>query len=214
MIRELIFALPPLGEGSRVADLCSGSGRAALATLEAYPEAHVTLVEMDKRRSKIAVERAQALGFESQVAVRNEVIDPDASDDRVIGGHDDGGGYDLITATCAIRVMANPPAHYAISGSRSSSGDAGSGGGTDKDRVVVDAHNGQPVDDPVARRYLQLFQLCLRSLRPGGHFIMGDHTGSLGLYDQMRLMEEAGFVEIDCAWRKRDFFVCGARRPL
>ena len=28
MIRELVFALPPLGAESRVADLCSGSGRA------------------------------------------------------------------------------------------------------------------------------------------------------------------------------------------
>ena len=108
----------------------------------------------------------------------------------------------------------------------------------------------------------------------GRHMIIGDHTGAMGLYDQMRLMEEAGFTEVCCpiskhsspcafsglrvlfisgtittsgpdhravrvtgatprndvsaaragctiahvpqvdvAWRQRDFFVCGGRRP-
>ena len=40
MIDELVYSLPPLGPAARVADLCGGSGRAALAVLQAYPEAH------------------------------------------------------------------------------------------------------------------------------------------------------------------------------
>ena len=104
--------------------------------------------------------------------------------------------------------------------------------------------------------------------RPGGHLLVGDHSGVLGLYAHLRLMEEqgksgpgaapqpfvtrvliarsrtlpppplttptvvqslssppsqiksnslmwlAGFEEMDCAWRERDFFVVGARKPL
>jgi hypothetical protein len=54
----------------------------------------------------------------------------------------------------------------------------------------------------------------LRSLAPGGHLLIGDHTGALGCYDQMRLMEDAGFEHVDVAWRYKDWFVCGGRRPM
>ena len=115
MIDELVFALPPLPAGSRVADLCSGSGRAALSLLRAYPEAHVTLVDMDDRRTAIAMALAHQMGLQDQVQVVQAALDPDApsSSATVPGGP--AGGYDLVTATCAIRVMANPPAHYALS---------------------------------------------------------------------------------------------------
>ena len=69
MIDELVFALPPLPAGSRVADLCSGSGRAALSLLRAYPEAHVTLVDMDDRRTAIAMALAHQMGLQDQVQV-------------------------------------------------------------------------------------------------------------------------------------------------
>jgi sugar diacid utilization regulator len=29
----------------------------------------------------------------------------------------------------------------------------------------------------------------------------------------MRLLEEAGFLEVDLAWKRRDYFVCGGRKP-
>ena len=41
------------------------------------------------------------------------------------------------------------------------------------------------------------------SLAPGGHLLVGDHSEALGCCDQMRLMEEAGFTEVDVAWRPR-----------
>ena len=195
MIEELVYALPPLPAGTRVADLCAGSGRAALALLRAYPEAHVTLVDMDTRRTGIAVEEARRLGLGRQVSVLEAVVDADAPADAVIDGGP-AAGYHLITATCAIRVIANPPAHYTPPG----------GGSV--------APAAESKHEAVARRYRQLFALALRSLAPGGHLIVGDHSGALGLYDQMRLMEEAGFTEVDVAWRSRDWFVCGGRRPL
>jgi SAM-dependent methyltransferase len=111
MIDELVFALPPLPAGSRVADLCSGSGRAALSLLRAYPEAHVSLVDMDNRRTAIAVDLARQMGLQEQVQVVEAVLDPDAAPGAIVPGGPER-GYDLITATCAIRVMANPPAHY------------------------------------------------------------------------------------------------------
>ena len=55
--------------------------------------------------------------------------------------------------------------------------------------------------------------MVLSSLRPGGHFMIGDHVGELTLFDHLKLLETAGFVDVDCAWRERDFFVCGGRRP-
>ena len=40
--------------------------------------------------------------------------------------------------------------------------------------------------------YSDLFTMVLSSLRPGGHLLIGDHVGALGLFDHLKLMEEAG----------------------
>ena len=53
------------------------------------------------------------------------------------------GRYDLITAACAVRVLANPPAHYA----------------------PPDKFAGPST---LAGRYRNLFALAFRSLAPGG----------------------------------------------
>ncbi|WP_456425208.1 class I SAM-dependent methyltransferase [Rhodocaloribacter sp.] len=63
-------------------------------------------------------------------------------------------------------------------------------------------------------RYELLLQGIRDSLTPGGHLIVGDHVGTLGLFRQMKTMERAGFVDVDCAWRQDDFFVCGGRTPV
>lgn len=62
-------------------------------------------------------------------------------------------------------------------------------------------------------RYELLFRGIFEALTPGGHLIVGDHVGTLGLYRQMKAMERAGFTDVDCAWRQDDFFVCGGRTP-
>ena len=91
MIDELVFALPPLGANSRVADLCSGSGRAALSLLRAYPEAHVSLVDMDARRTSIAVGLARQMGLAGHVRVVEVLVDADGPDSAVIPGAPDRG---------------------------------------------------------------------------------------------------------------------------
>ena len=62
-------------------------------------------------------------------------------------------------------------------------------------------------------RYELIFQGIRDALVPGGHLLVGDHVGTLGLYRQMKAMERAGFTDVDCAWRQDDFFVCGGRLP-
>ena len=73
---------------------------------------------------------------------------------------------------------------------------------------------GHEIEGPEAEgRYELLFQGILEALSPGGHLIIGDHVGTLGLYRQMKAMERAGFTDVDCAWRQDEFFVCGGRAP-
>jgi len=49
-----------------------------------------------------------------------------------------------------------------------------------------------------------------------GHFFLGDHVvhHHPGVFAHCQLLEEAGFTEIDVAWRQNDWFVIGARRPV
>ena len=58
----------------------------------------------------------------------------------------------------------------------------------------------------------RLFARVAASLRIGGTFLIADRTDALGLYGHMRLLEESGFEEIDCAWRQNHSFVCGGTK--
>ena len=78
--------------------------------------------------------------------------------------------------------------------------------------LALHALVGPDVEQPEAEgRYELLFQSIRDSLTPGGHLIVGDHVGTLGLFRQLKALERAGFVDVDCAWRQDDFFVCGGR---
>ncbi|MBO6573961.1 MAG: methyltransferase domain-containing protein [Rhodothermales bacterium] len=61
--------------------------------------------------------------------------------------------------------------------------------------------------------YELLFQGIFDALNPGGHLIVADGAGTIGLYRQMKAMERAGFMDVDCAWRQNELFVCGGRTP-
>jgi len=63
-------------------------------------------------------------------------------------------------------------------------------------------------------RMKAVFQAIFNSLEPGGHLVFGDHVGAMPLFRQLQLLEEAGFAEVDVAWRVDDCFVAGGRRPL
>lgn len=60
-------------------------------------------------------------------------------------------------------------------------------------------------------RYELLFRSIRDVLNPGGHLVIGDFVGSISLYRELKAMERAGFIDVDCAWRQDDFFVCGGR---
>jgi len=75
----------------------------------------------------------------------------------------------------------------------------------------VIGHDVDPLE--AESRYELLVHGIRDSLNPGGHLIVGDHVGTLGLFRQLKAMERAGFVDVDCAWRQDDFFVCGGRVP-
>ena len=109
----------------------------------------------------------------------------------------------------------------AISGSHETPIEGSGGGGYD---VIVAAQSlcellapdRSSVEDDASELlvgYRWLFAKVLASLRPGGTFLVADETDTLGLYGHMRLMEETGFAEIDCAWRQGNSFVCGGTRP-
>ena len=76
---------------------------------------------------------------------------------------------------------------------------------------AIIGHDVEPLE--AESRYELLFHSIRDSLAPGGHLIVGDHVGTLGLFRQLKAMERAGFIDVDCAWRQDDFFVCGGRMP-
>ncbi|KAH9128179.1 hypothetical protein LEN26_008038 [Aphanomyces euteiches] len=97
--------------------------------------------------------------------------------------------FNVIVASLAVHVLVEQPAHYASSNET----------GTPRRSVEID--------------YKRVFQMLYSSLQPNGHIIVGDHVGIASLFSQLKWMEEIGFVDVDCSWRQRDFFVLGGRRP-
>jgi len=180
ILREMVFALPPLRDGSVVCDLGSGSGRCAVAIAEAYPEACFVLVDMDVERGERAMKRVRAAGVDA-VQFQQMTISPDSLRDY--------DSFDCVTAMQSVRHVVAAPAHYAEKGAVSN----------------ANIHEG----------YREMFKAVLQTLKPGGHFFLGDHTthGHPGVFEHLELLKEAGFIDIDVAWREKDWFVVGARKP-
>lgn len=63
-------------------------------------------------------------------------------------------------------------------------------------------------------RYHGLLMGLWASVGAGGHILVGDHVGGLPVFVLLQVMHLCGFVEVDVAWRERDFFVCGGRKPV
>lgn len=193
-LREIVWALPPLS-GCRVADLGSGTGRSALAIAAAYPTADLTLLDVDKERGTIAVNRLQ----QQTVATSGKGVSP-----RVrfipctLGGDcsvlpESEGGYDCVVALQAVRHIVAPAPHYA-------------------QKHGLQIVSGEP---SIWLGYNRVFRGIYNSLVPGGHIFLGDHVvhGHPGVFEQCELLKESGFMDVDVAWRFRDWFVVGARRP-
>ena len=71
----------------------------------------------------------------------------------------------------------------------------------------------EPEADPAEAesRVELIFRSIRAALVPGGHLLVGDTVGVMGLYRHLKAMERAGFADVDCAWRQDDFFVIGGR---
>lgn len=203
-LRELILALPPLGRGSLVCDLGAGTGRSAVGILSAYPEAAVVMIDADegrletarrrclhclRARDDIGVAAETAGSASSPTSVRTIQTRLDWSDGKIGGGP-----YDAIVAMQTFRHIVSPPAHYS--------------GGADDTKAT-------PADTSITRRYAAVFAAALCSLTAGGHVLFGDHVqdGHPACFEMLRLLEEAGFVDCDVAFRRREWFVLGGRRP-
>lgn len=206
LIEELVLALPPVALAGtrssptpRVADLCAGAGFAASAVLRAYPNVSVTLVAVDedalfsaKRQvsQQLLLHQQQKQHNGGWGAAGSSPVDVASAVMAISGSHETpiegsgGGGYDVIVAAQSLCELLAP----------------------DRSSVEDDASE-------LLVGYRWLFAKVLASLRPGGTFLVADETDTLGLYGHMRLMEETGFAEIDCAWRQGNSFVCGGTRP-
>ncbi|KAF0696291.1 Aste57867_12989 [Aphanomyces stellatus] len=183
MLEQMLLAMPPVGTGSRVADLCAGSGACSEKVLGAYPEAEVFLFDASKERLDMAVRRLSAMAVHhGGQAARVSYFKEDLYGVSILRK----APFDVIVASLAVHVLVERPAHY--------------GGGGDGNH------------DP-AIEHKRVFQLIFNSLAPNGHVILGDHVGMAPLFAQLKWMEEIGFVDVDCAWRQDDFFVVGGRRP-
>ena len=205
VLQELVYALPPLQNG-KIADVGAGSGRSALALLSAYPRVQLTLLDADAERGKVALQRLQDADAKHNShnelsSARHRFVPWKANLDYFVLPPPDEErgtsrlGYDTVVAVQSIRHIVAPPAHYA------------------------DQNASRPppeTEDDIDEGYALVLRGIFASLRPGGHFLMGDrtHTSHPGVFRHMQLLKEAGFTDVDVAWAYREWFVVGARRPL
>jgi SAM-dependent methyltransferase len=189
MLEELVAALPPC-DNKHVLDLLAGSGRATEALVAAYPTAFVTLVDASVERLSLAKQRLLNRG----VRLADEQFLPVQLTPETLAAASPV-PVDVVLGCLALHVLAENPAHYQTTPAPSTTPNAPET--TSKEAV-----------------YEQLFRGVWALLKPGGHFLMGDHVGQLPLFTQLRLLHRVGFVDVDCAWRQTDFFVAGARKPL
>eukprot|EP01134_Creolimax_fragrantissima_P007810 CFRG7810T1 len=195
MIEEMTFAMPPCG-GARVADLCAGSGRVALQVLQSYPNCYrLSLIDQSQERLHIAQTRLMDTSGKTLYYLGSlNIFDESTVDTLVLPGSP----YDVITAGLALHVLVSPHKHYKLKAKtiQEESGNA--------------SHS---VEQNIEVIYEVLLKILLRSLASGGHLIVGDHCGKLGLFEQLTVMKRAGFVDVDCSWRQQDCFVFGGRKP-
>jgi SAM-dependent methyltransferase len=101
-----------------------------------------------------------------------------------------GAPYDVIVASLALRVLVSRPAHY------------------------FPEQQGPPTPAEMRADFAKLLRCLHRSLSPGGHVLIADHDGALSLFEHLKGLEAAGFEEVDCSWRQREYFVCGGKHAV
>jgi len=206
VVKELIFALPPLTRESRVLDVGCGSGRAAELAIAAYPEADYTLVDVDEERGSMALRRLQA--SEGGESTRHRFVkcplEPGSRLDLLApaqtrGGNGKGNAFDCIIALQSIRHIVAPPAHYAQK--------------HQLPRLTETSITPAERRELIRRRYSAMCSSLHDALVPGGHLLLGDHVTNdhPGVFEHCELMRDAGFEDVDVAWVKEGWFVVGGR---
>ena len=78
--------------------------------------------------------------------------------------------------------------------------------------LVAERGDRECSDSGLYAKYVALFSGFLNGLAPGGHVIVGDHVGHLSAFEHCLALRAAGFVDVEVAWKERDFFVLGGRK--
>ena len=100
-----------------------------------------------------------------------------------------------MVAAFSLRVIISRPPHYTQA-------------------AAVAQGLGPATPESMRHDFAQLLGMIYRSVVPGGTLLIAEHDGALTLYQHLRAMEEAGFDEVDCSYRNREYFIVGCRRPL
>ena len=102
--------------------------------------------------------------------------------------------FDAVVLVLALRHVTCPAPHYA------------------------ELHDLTPVsgEEQIYAAYQAFLGQVFCSLQPGGTVIIGDHVehGHPSVFAHCKLLEDAGFTDVDVSWRNKDYFVCGARVPM
>ncbi|OQR80762.1 hypothetical protein ACHHYP_17231 [Achlya hypogyna] len=101
MHEQMVLALPPLGESSKVADICAGSGLCAQKVLDAYPDVQMVLFDQSLERQHLAAKR---LGPHHRFSYCTVNLNDVAVLEK--------GPFDVITASLAVHVLVEKPDHY------------------------------------------------------------------------------------------------------
>jgi hypothetical protein len=150
------------------------------------------------------------------------------------GGAGGGGGYSLAVSCMGLS--------RALLGSSSPS-DAMARGQGKGDKRVFDGDGKEEEAEAALESYATTLRDVLSTLAPGGHLILAEYergsststaaaaaaappprtagtrtrpnarTVSVSAFAHMQVMEEVGFIEVDLAWKRDGFFVCGGRKP-
>ena len=185
MMRRMVLSLPPLSSGAHVLDFLGGSGAASAAIARVYPEASISVLDASPERLKRAATRFQQAGLAAPRLIEQRVR-PDSS----LLTPEAPAGYDLIVAALALHCILE---HVPASSPTMSAA-----------QVCADR----------ASQFVQWISLLYRSLKPGGHLFVCDHTGQIAMFAQMQTLQQVGFTDVEAAWRVDDTFVVGCRRPV
>ncbi|MDA8326375.1 MAG: tRNA1(Val) (adenine(37)-N6)-methyltransferase [Nitrospiraceae bacterium] len=105
----LLFDFARLQKAGRIADLGAGSGVIGLLLAKKYPQAEVTLVELQEGLYNLALKNIALNGLSDRVtAVREDI--------RAIGGKEAGHGAPAFASQGFDMVVSNPPFRKAMTG--------------------------------------------------------------------------------------------------